>query len=184
MRTQSIQIIKRTTRLGLLDSHTNSAQPRQQSGLMPFLDPTLINPRNRNKGALGLDTNIFFSHYGGSAPFCFFQVGLGSQPLGPKAQQGDGKTSEGNCLIQEKRDRGRTDFYHGFYVAYPNQHDLQRARVGGVQKRLLNPVGHKVSTSSIGMQFAETVLERPQHVVAISRVGIKRKLFNDLCELH
>jgi murein L,D-transpeptidase YafK len=59
-----------------------------------------------------------------------FRVALGPEPNGPKSQINDGKTPEGNYLIDSKNEHSH---YHlSLHVSYPNATDRARARKMGV----------------------------------------------------
>ncbi len=56
-------------------------------------------------------------------------VGLGFAPLGPKEQEGDGRTPEGSYFICLRRETGKYGMALG--VSYPNEDDAQRAFLAG-----------------------------------------------------
>jgi murein L,D-transpeptidase YafK len=59
-----------------------------------------------------------------------YQVALGSSPVGPKQQRGDGRTPEGTYVIDfHKRDSA---FHRALHISYPNREDRERARARGV----------------------------------------------------
>jgi murein L,D-transpeptidase YafK len=62
-----------------------------------------------------------------SVELCSFKVALGANPSGPKLERGDERTPEGSYVVTEKRGRGKTKFYLGFYLSYPNNVDKARA---------------------------------------------------------
>jgi murein L,D-transpeptidase YafK len=59
-----------------------------------------------------------------------YKVALGGQPVGPKKQQGDHKTPEGDYKIDWKQEQSR--FHLALHVSYPNSTDRARARERGV----------------------------------------------------
>jgi murein L,D-transpeptidase YafK len=65
----------------------------------------------------------------GSA-FKKYEIALGTEPLGPKAQQGDHKTPEGTYIIDRRNAQSR--FYRALHISYPNEGDRQRALKAGV----------------------------------------------------
>jgi murein L,D-transpeptidase YafK len=69
----------------------------------------------------------------GSA-FKKYKVALGTQPIGPKTQQGDHKTPEGTYTIDRRNPQGH--FYRALHISYPNAEDREVRR-----KRVLRPVG-------------------------------------------
>jgi murein L,D-transpeptidase YafK len=57
-------------------------------------------------------------------------VQLGGDPVGPKVQQGDGKTPEGNYVLD--RHNLHSQYHRSIHISYPNADDLARARKLGV----------------------------------------------------
>ena len=62
--------------------------------------------------------------------FLTFPVALGSHPKGPKRQEGDGRTPEGEYVI-DRFDAGSA-FHRALHISYPNDEDVRRARALGV----------------------------------------------------
>lgn len=63
-------------------------------------------------------------------PIKRYWVALGSNPLGHKQQQGDGRTPEGRYTIDARRSQSR--FYKALHISYPNGDDLASAKARGV----------------------------------------------------
>ena len=59
-----------------------------------------------------------------------FHIALGSRPVGPKIELGDGRTPEG--LYQIVGREVRSDFYRALRLSYPNSADRERAKRIGV----------------------------------------------------
>jgi murein L,D-transpeptidase YafK len=59
-----------------------------------------------------------------------YPVMLGKTPVGPKRQQGDGKTPEGKYIIDWKNDN--SDYYLSLHVSYPNAYDLAYAKTNDI----------------------------------------------------
>jgi murein L,D-transpeptidase YafK len=59
-----------------------------------------------------------------------YNVALGSDPVGPKQQEGDGRTPEGRYKIDFKHPRSR--FHLALRVSYPSDADRARAQQRGV----------------------------------------------------
>lgn len=59
-----------------------------------------------------------------------YKVALGSDPVGPKTREGDGKTPEGAYRIDAKNEHSQ--FHLALRISYPNAADLQRAKKLGV----------------------------------------------------
>jgi len=59
-----------------------------------------------------------------------FAIALGKSPVGPKEQEGDGRTPEGDYTIDGKNRRSR--FHLALHVSYPDAEDRSRAGTHGV----------------------------------------------------
>lgn len=59
-----------------------------------------------------------------------FKMVLGSNPLGHKQQEGDGKTPEGAYILDFKKPNSA--FYKAIHISYPNAQDLAAAKKRGV----------------------------------------------------
>lgn len=59
-----------------------------------------------------------------------YRVALGGSPVGPKRQQGDQKTPEGEYVI-DGRD-AHSQFHLSLHISYPNAQDRERAKRAGV----------------------------------------------------
>lgn len=59
-----------------------------------------------------------------------YVVALGSNPLGRKTSEGDGRTPEGRYVIDWRNPRSR--FYRSLHISYPSDGDRRRAQAGGV----------------------------------------------------
>jgi murein L,D-transpeptidase YafK len=59
-----------------------------------------------------------------------YQVALGAEPVGPKAQQGDHKTPEGIYLLDSRN--VHSQFYKSIHISYPSPGDRVAARKRGV----------------------------------------------------
>ena len=59
-----------------------------------------------------------------------YRVALGRNPVGPKKQQGDGKTPEGIYTISGRN--AASAFHRALRVSYPNPADRARAKRAGV----------------------------------------------------
>src|SRR5712692_538938 len=59
-----------------------------------------------------------------------YRVALGSNPVGPKTRQGDGKTPEGAYSISGRN--AASAFHRALRVSYPNAADRAAARKRGV----------------------------------------------------
>ncbi|QIE46130.1 L,D-transpeptidase family protein [Pseudohalocynthiibacter aestuariivivens] len=58
-----------------------------------------------------------------------YKVELGFAPVGHKTQRGDGKTPEGNYVIDRRNPN--SDFHLSIGISYPNQADRMQARARG-----------------------------------------------------
>jgi murein L,D-transpeptidase YafK len=59
-----------------------------------------------------------------------YKVALGGNPRGPKTQQGDHKTPEGEYVLDRRNEHSQ--FYRSIHISYPNAEDRARARKLGV----------------------------------------------------
>ena len=59
-----------------------------------------------------------------------YTISLGSEPFGPKAQQGDHKTPEGRYVLDRRNPNSK--FYKSIHISYPNQEQVDAARKRGV----------------------------------------------------
>jgi murein L,D-transpeptidase YafK len=59
-----------------------------------------------------------------------YKVALGTQPVGAKERQGDGKTPEGKYVINWKNPKSQ--FHLSLHISYPNAADRARAKKLGV----------------------------------------------------
>jgi murein L,D-transpeptidase YafK len=59
-----------------------------------------------------------------------YKVALGSEPVGPKTQQGDHRTPEGRYVLDRRN--GQSQFYRSIHVSYPNEQDREQAKQLGV----------------------------------------------------
>jgi len=66
----------------------------------------------------------------GGQPIKTYKVALGGQPVGPKQQQGDHKTPEGQYFVDAKN--AHSQFYMALHLSYPSAEDRARARILGV----------------------------------------------------
>jgi murein L,D-transpeptidase YafK len=59
-----------------------------------------------------------------------YKVALGSEPVGPKARQGDHRTPEGVYTLDSRNPNSH--FYKAFHISYPNSKDIATAKKLGV----------------------------------------------------
>ena len=59
-----------------------------------------------------------------------YRVALGRNPVGHKTREGDGKTPEGDYLLDWRNPNSR--FYKSLHISYPNASDVARAERNGV----------------------------------------------------
>lgn len=62
--------------------------------------------------------------------FLEFPIALSPKPKGHKHEQGDERTPEGSYVLDFKNKD--SDFYKSIRISYPNQQDVQRAELSGV----------------------------------------------------
>lgn len=68
--------------------------------------------------------------YGGGAILAEYPIALGGRPVGPKRRLGDGRTPEGNYVIDGRNDR--SPYHLALHVSYPDADDIARADAAGV----------------------------------------------------
>jgi len=60
-----------------------------------------------------------------------YRIALGREPVGPKRQEGDGRTPEGRYTIDRRNPRSK--FHLALHISYPEAADRARARDAGVE---------------------------------------------------
>ena len=60
-----------------------------------------------------------------------YKVAIGSNPIGPKRQEGDGKTPEGLYIIDRRNPK--SSCYRSLHISYPSAKDIEYARRAGVR---------------------------------------------------
>jgi murein L,D-transpeptidase YafK len=58
-----------------------------------------------------------------------YPISLGGQPVGPKQEEGDLRTPEGDYVLDWRNPA--SDFYMSIHISYPNPSDMRRARIAG-----------------------------------------------------
>jgi len=61
-----------------------------------------------------------------------FPVDLGFSPTDDKQVEGDGCTPEGMYVVQRKLGPGQTAFHKAYLINYPNSHDQEQGKTGGL----------------------------------------------------
>jgi murein L,D-transpeptidase YafK len=74
------------------------------------------------------ERRLYLLHAGKT--FGDYHIALGSNPEGPKREQGDRRTPEGNYTLDFKKPD--SDYYRAIHINYPNDADKIRAREAGV----------------------------------------------------
>ena len=59
-----------------------------------------------------------------------YRIALGSDPVGPKEMEGDGKTPEGSYWIDSRSPE--SEFHLSLHISYPNRRDVARAKKAGI----------------------------------------------------
>ncbi len=59
-----------------------------------------------------------------------YRIELGRNPMGTKVMEGDGRTPEGWYVLDTRNENSR--FHRSIRISYPNEADLERARMLGV----------------------------------------------------
>jgi len=78
-------------------------------------------------------------------PIKTYKVALGGQPIGPKQEQGDHKTPEGEYFIDTKN--AHSQFYMALHLSYPSAEDTAWARKRGVSP------GGDVESHGLGKKY-------------------------------
>ena len=77
---------------------------------------------NKSEGKLYLyKNNKIFSSY---------SVVFGSNKIGHKEKEGDGRTPEGNYIIDNKNEN--SSYYKSLHISYPNATDIAKAKLKGI----------------------------------------------------
>jgi murein L,D-transpeptidase YafK len=63
-------------------------------------------------------------------PVKTYRVALGSSPVGPKQEEGDGRTPEGRYTIDSRK--ADSAYHRALHISYPNAADREAARRRGV----------------------------------------------------
>lgn len=74
-------------------------------------------------------TMVLYDHKG--EELSRYKIALGSDPVGPKLQEGDGKTPEGTYFIAGHNPRSK--YYKSLRISYPNDMDRAQAKQRGVK---------------------------------------------------
>ena len=59
-----------------------------------------------------------------------YRIALGREPVGPKRQEGDGRTPEGRYVIDRRN--AKSKYHLALHISYPDAADVARAREAGV----------------------------------------------------
>jgi murein L,D-transpeptidase YafK len=59
-----------------------------------------------------------------------YRIALGREAVGPKRQEGDGRTPEGRYTIDWRN--AKSKYHLSLHISYPNAADLARAREAGI----------------------------------------------------
>lgn len=97
-----------------------------------------------------------------------FEVELGRNPVGAKQHQGDGKTPEGEYVIDwRKRD---SQYYRALHISYPNSRDAETARSLG------RPTGGMImihgQPSQYKVQYLKIDADWTQGCIAVSNAAM------------
>ena len=75
-------------------------------------------------------------------PMRQYKIALGPQPEGHKMMLGDGRTPEGQYLIDWRNPKSR--YHKSLHISYPNEEDVARAQAMGAQP------GHSIMIHGLG----------------------------------
>lgn len=68
--------------------------------------------------------------FDGDVILATYNIALGDQPDGPKRERGDGRTPEGEYVIDFRNPQSR--FHRSLHISYPSPADRERAKAAGV----------------------------------------------------
>ena len=60
-----------------------------------------------------------------------YRIALGREPVGPKRQEGDGRTPEGRYTIDRRN--AKSKYHLSLHISYPDAADVAQARDAGVE---------------------------------------------------
>ncbi len=90
---------------------------------LPLVEPKLVVSKSKRQLTL----------YSNGKAVRAYRVGLGRNPVGDKAEQGDGRTPEGEFYVCVKNSASR--FYLSLGLSYPNREDAERGLRDGLITR-------------------------------------------------
>ena len=103
-----------------------------------------VNPAPKVDRILVLKSDRTLQLLIGGKVFRTYKVALGSQPIGPKEQQGDHKTPEGHYVIASRNHQ--SNFHLALRMSYPNASDRARAKKLGIKPGgdiMIHGIGNK-----------------------------------------
>ena len=110
-----------------MNSTSSFAEQRSYPALLhPSKDARIIVHKSKRKLEFYSDEKVVRS----------YRVGLGSNPVGDKEREGDGRTPEGNFYIFVKNPK--SSYYLSLGISYPNVEDARR----GLRDRLISKSQH------------------------------------------
>lgn len=68
--------------------------------------------------------------YRDGVPLTTYHIALGGAPIGPKREEGDNRTPEGEYMIDRRKED--SDFHRALHISYPNEADRTQAAARGV----------------------------------------------------
>jgi murein L,D-transpeptidase YafK len=89
-----------------------------------------LNSEARADSVLVLKKNRKLILYSQGRALKTYAISLGSDPIGPKAREGDHKTPEGHYALDRRNPNSK--FYKSIHISYPNQQQVETARKSGL----------------------------------------------------
>jgi murein L,D-transpeptidase YafK len=86
-------------------------------------------PQRADRVLVDKSDRLLYLMHGGEV-WRTYPIGLGFAPEGPKQREGDGRTPEGNYLLDWRNPR--SSYYLSIHISYPDPYDEARAQARGV----------------------------------------------------
>jgi murein L,D-transpeptidase YafK len=104
--------------------------PRLVSALVLFLLVGVCDAGEKADRVLVVKSAKLLRLFKGENLIGSYGVVFGGDPIGHKQREGDGRTPEGNYVLDYKKKD--SDFYRAIHISYPNAADVKRAQALGV----------------------------------------------------
>jgi murein L,D-transpeptidase YafK len=95
-----------------------------------FVMPIMANATEKADHVVVEKSKHLLSLFKSNQRIATYHIELGSNPIGPKQRENDGKTPEGNYILDIKK--ADSAFYKAIHISYPSTKDLENAHKLGV----------------------------------------------------